>query len=244
MPGSWNGQDIRSDLGLGAFGTAPGITIYELPSGVPIRTLEEPGGYATAVSFTPDGTALAVAGGDGELHIYDTSTWDRLEPDGLAGDENIGSVAYHPDGSRLITVETTGDLVIRDSSTFEPTARLAGSGQPLVADAGTFFFDDSGRYLLTSGDGSAILWDLETEELVGVPFPNDPDFRIGGRDGWELLTAVGDSLQLWNLDLEAWPNIACQAAGRNLTLAEWEQFGPKDEPYRATCPQWPAAEEL
>jgi len=25
--------------------------------------------------------------------------------------------------------------------------------------------------------------------------------------------------------------------------AEWDQFGPAGEPYQATCPQWPSAEE-
>ncbi len=135
--------------------------------------------------------------------------------------------------------ENTGDLVIRDAGSYEPTVRLAGSGKPLVADSNTFFFDSTGRYVLTSGDGSAILWDLEQEALVGLPFPNDPDFRIGGRNGPELLTAVGDWMLLWNLDIESWPRIACQAAGRNLTGDEWKQFGPKDQDYRATCPQWP-----
>ena len=31
---------------------------------------------------------------------------------------------------------------------------------------------------------------------------------------------------------------------RNPTLEEWDRFGPIDEPYRATCPQWPSAEDL
>ncbi len=49
---------------------------------------------------------------------------------------------------------------------------------------------------------------------------------------------------VWNLDLERWPEIACQAAGRNLTIAEWEQYGAAGEPYIATCPQWPSMDEI
>jgi hypothetical protein len=63
----------------------------------------------------------------------------------------------------------------------------------------------------------------------------------GGADGGpSLFTSVGDEVLIWNLDVEAWPEIACQAAGRNLTRQEWDRFGPPDEPYQATCPQWPA----
>jgi DNA-binding SARP family transcriptional activator len=35
-----------------------------------------------------------------------------------------------------------------------------------------------------------------------------------------------------------WFDIACDAVGRNMTRAEWEQFGPRDTEYRATCPQY------
>jgi hypothetical protein len=49
---------------------------------------------------------------------------------------------------------------------------------------------------------------------------------------------------IWDLDVDSWPQIACRAVGRNMTIEEWEQHGPKsvDEPYNATCPQWPANE--
>jgi hypothetical protein len=46
-------------------------------------------------------------------------------------------------------------------------------------------------------------------------------------------------LILWDVDPQSWVNRACQIAGRNFTQAEWTQYFP-DEPYRITCPQWPA----
>lgn len=39
--------------------------------------------------------------------------------------------------------------------------------------------------------------------------------------------------------MESWADIACRAAGRNMTRSEWELFGPKDTAYRATCPEFP-----
>ena len=54
-----------------------------------------------------------------------------------------------------------------------------------------------------------------------------------------LITTTPNQLLAWNLDVKTWPAVACEAAGRNLTLDEWERFGP-DEPYHATCDQWPS----
>jgi hypothetical protein len=48
---------------------------------------------------------------------------------------------------------------------------------------------------------------------------------------------------VWNLNTDEWAEIACRAAGRNMTVEEWDQFGPEDEPYRATCEEWPSALE-
>jgi hypothetical protein len=44
----------------------------------------------------------------------------------------------------------------------------------------------------------------------------------------------------WEMDPDEWQNTACFAAGRNLTHVEWAEY-LGDEPYRATCPQWPDA---
>ncbi len=38
---------------------------------------------------------------------------------------------------------------------------------------------------------------------------------------------------------DEWYDIACRTAGRNMTLAEWEEIGPRDAEYQATCPQFP-----
>jgi len=51
---------------------------------------------------------------------------------------------------------------------------------------------------------------------------------------------TGGLLQIWRFDVDHYHEIACQAAGRNMTQQEWERYGPPDEPYHATCPQWPA----
>jgi hypothetical protein len=99
------------------------------------------------------------------------------------------------------------------------------------------------RYAVTGGfPGGATLWDLETLTPIGDPFPHVTDYREPSlaADAKLLATTTGTEAVIWNVDVESWPDIACRAAGRNMTADEWEELGPQDEPYRATCPQWPA----
>lgn len=57
-----------------------------------------------------------------------------------------------------------------------------------------------------------------------------------------LVTAHPGYVSIRNYDASTWPAIACDVAGRNLTRAEWDEFGPRTIEYRATCPQYPLDE--
>ena len=62
---------------------------------------------------------------------------------------------------------------------------------------------------------------------------------INTGDTLQLITGTDDGALIWNLDTESWAGIACRAAGSNLTPAEWEQWGPRDEDHRAICENFP-----
>jgi len=153
--------------------------------------------------------------------------------------DDVVALRFSPNGQLLVTVTRSGRIDLRDPETFEVSRSLLGTGGVEVVD-GPIWFSGDGRHTLIAGDGAARLWNLEIGAQVGDVFPNDPDIRIGGQDGApRLITGVGDHFLVWNVDPDTWPAIACRAAGRNMTLEEWEQFGPQGEPYRATCPEWP-----
>lgn len=122
-------------------------------------------------------------------------------------------------------------------------------GGPLVGQVGGIegfshgpSFSGDGRYMVTTSDGSGRLWDLEARTLIGLAFPSDPGTSPGtSSDGRWLGTFDGDKVIVWDLDTSTWPEVACRAGGRNLTIEEWDQFGPPGEPYNATCDMWPAA---
>ena len=88
------------------------------------------------------------------------------------------------------------------------------------------------------------LFDAATLRPIGKPFPVGdrwftPRFTPDGRH----LTGNGlfNGLTRWDIDPNVWQSSACLAAGRNLTKAEWMEY-LGDEPYRPTCPDWPAAD--
>ena len=237
LPASWTGQDGSPDLETLAFGTDTGIAIFDR-TGERVTDLTEPGPYSPSMDFSTDGERLAAVALDGTVHLYHVEGWTPIDTSAFDG-ESVRALRFSPDGARLVTMLNSGDIQLRDSESLAVEKTLVGAGQPLVADSDTFAFGDNGRFLITTGDASSRLWDLDAGVQLGEPFPNDPDFRTGVSDGPQLLTAVDDSLLLWDLDVDRWSEIACRAAGRNLTNDEWEQFGPADEAYRATCPQWP-----
>jgi len=51
------------------------------------------------------------------------------------------------------------------------------------------------------------------------------------------------TIRFWDMDIESWIAKACQRAGRNLTLQEWNTYYSESIPYEATCPQWPIPED-
>ena len=54
--------------------------------------------------------------------------------------------------------------------------------------------------------------------------------------GWDNI--FGDLTGTRDTDIQKLIAGACEIAGRNFTITEWEQYFP-DEDYRITCPQWP-----
>jgi len=61
---------------------------------------------------------------------------------------------------------------------------------------------------------------------------------FGSDDKSLIVGGMYAPLMLFDIDPHSWKQRACQIAGRNLTVKEWERYLP-DEPYQKTCPQYP-----
>jgi hypothetical protein len=156
----------------------------------------------------------------------------------------LAAIRYSPDGHHLISLDQAGRIVLSDPVTHE-VIRAFESPSRLNMPEGALAFDASGHYMLAIAGPSITLWDLEAGQQIGTGFPNDRGnvaFIQDGADHPQLVTAEGQSRMIWDLDIDNWVDTACDLAGRNMTVEEWEEFGPKDAPYRATCEQWPTLE--
>ena len=126
------------------------------------------------------------------------------------------------------------------------------SGNPrnptVLSTTGEFGWVYGGRWLIASeylAAPEAQLYDASTLEPIGKPFPTGP---IPGGFAPRLIAVNGPGTMfaqptnldplLWRVDPSSWLKIACEIAGRNLTMAEWQHYLP-DRAYQRTCPQYP-----
>jgi hypothetical protein len=91
------------------------------------------------------------------------------------------------------------------------------------------------------------IYDLPSGQRIGAPmvwaplvYPGFYSLPTSDLAVHFVLAPDQQGLRLWNVDPSSWPAVACQRAGRNLTADEWARFMPADEPYRLTCPEFPA----
>ena len=244
-----NGQS-----GLVAFAGAEGdgkgrVDVIEAHTGALVVTLTDlspevlPDDFTiVSLSFNPDGSRLVGATQDGRSLVWDTETW-RVAGELSSGGGQVVLAEYSPEGRYLVTIGASGAIVLRDPGTLQPIgSEIIGNIDGLVGYSHGPGFTSDGRYMVTTADGTGRLWDLETRTQIGVAFPNRRGVVAGvSANGQTLGTYDGRNFVAWDLDVGGWFDIACRAVGRNMTLSEWKQFGPTDEPYSPTCPHWPGA---
>ncbi len=237
-------------FGLGAPLDAPGAVVYERSSGRQMAVLDDMVTDQTnsvrSLGFNSDSSRLVISTDDGASRVYETATWGAIEPVLSAGGGAVVQAKFTPNGRHLVTASIDGAITVRDAETLQP------DGQPLLGNTEAVegfslgpMFSPDGRWMVTTMDGETRLWDFEERVLIGKPFPQNGEATVFASSNARFaITFLDGRAVIWDVDPARWPEVACQAAGRNLTLAEWEQFGPAGEPYVATCPQWPSLGDL
>jgi WD40 repeat protein/class 3 adenylate cyclase len=211
-------------------------TIFDLRSG---RQIGHPSGWSTLATkafFTPDGGLVVVSGFNPRQTLtFDPDTGDRV------GDVITDAyLAVNGPPGTLVTTNDSGTIHLVDLATREPVGPpIVGLQVPIV----TMYVPPGGTMIVAAygGEEGAQMFDVASGQTIGDLFPSRGPFgaAFASPDGKALLAFDGTRLMRWDIDQATWAGIACAAAGRNLTRAEWDQYLPNGGPYRATCPDYP-----
>jgi DNA-binding SARP family transcriptional activator/WD40 repeat protein len=189
-----------------------------------------------------DGRSLVVGGGElGGAVVWDVTGGDVTALGAFGGNS---SVQFTREG-QLISASGPGTFRFLDPITHEQL------GTPFVTSLPSLWFDTSDNGLLVaSGPWGSQLWDIDTRQPVSGSLASTmsalaPDGSTVYLGGWGLPgEASGSVVQAVDLRPDALAHLACERAGRNLTVDEWVVYMPADEPYRPTCPRWPIIEPI
>ncbi len=213
------------------------------PLGAPVRLDDVP----CAVALGPDNSTAFVATGPpksawdfwrvpcSDWALVDLESGSVLDRGSIDQEGGIGRVDFSPVGD-AVAVEVSRRLVVLDVESGRPLRPPVAVHDDTVTSLA--YSPDGGRILTSGWDRSAALWDAETGRLIARaafhPLIAVSQFAADGRSVL-VADAYQGSLHHWKTHPDHAIRFACQAAGRDLTKAEWaEQFG--DRPYQETCP--------
>lgn len=170
-------------------------TIWSLsPSGAVAVPLQGRAGYAWSAALSPDGRAVATAGFDGEIDIWNARNGVHLERLRDARDSfPQAEVAFV--SSRALADYTDGVLTVRNWRTGRVMARRRLPGLPLFEA----FSVDSDRFATFDG-GRYTVWDVRSQRRVGAVNRDTPGSVALGPGGRRLaLLGANGEITVWDV---------------------------------------------
>ena len=234
--------DVSPDGTLVALSSRTGIVqVRSTTTGAVIHEFKQlvlPGqtarGYQS-LGFDPTGNKLIGSTADGHGVVWELATGKATTI--ADGGPDVIQARFTPDGRQVTTLGVDGTVTMRDANTYQPNGMRFVGNTSVTNGQGPYFSPD-GRFMVTTYDFLPKLWDLRHGQQIGGTFPSDATYSSSASFDmrWAVTGRNGRAIR-WDLDVDRWPDIACRAAGRNMTLAEWSQLGPSVD-YVATCPQF------
>jgi serine/threonine protein kinase/WD40 repeat protein len=118
-----------------------------------------------ALTFSPDGRLLAVAG-DAAVQVYRTGTWDLVCTCPIP--RSTTCLTFSPDGRRLVAVGYDGTATLVDPTAgkrvFQLPSLTGNRPDEMASDARVAFSSDGSFLLSTNWDGSINVWDGSATE--------------------------------------------------------------------------------
>jgi len=168
-----------------------------LASPVQIANLAGHTASVWVASFSPDGTRVVTASGDGTARIWNAATSQSIAI--LRGHTDmVWAASFSPDDTRVVTASRDGTARIWSASTGQPIATLTGHRDMVLAAS---FSPDSTRVVTASRDGTARIWNSATGEPIATLTRHKDVVRAASfsPDGARVVTASDDrTARIWN----------------------------------------------
>jgi WD40 repeat protein/serine/threonine protein kinase len=170
---------------------------WDLATLVEKPALRLPAADVRLAVFSPDGTTLAIVGGDPVVYLVEADSGRVLHV--LRGHEKVVEVvAFHPQGHKLVSAGADLALRLWDTSTGQLLQVFQGHTGEVFAAA----FHPDGTRLVTGGRDRVIrIWDVHTgDALLWLEGHRGFIFSLSfSPDGHTLLSAAGDqTMRLWD----------------------------------------------
>ncbi len=194
------------------------VTLIDPFAGRTVGTIDTDVGGVLNMSMPADGSRLAVAGGDGNVEVYDVEQRTRIGRLESVG----GSVTFSRDGRLLAIGSFNGTMGVFDGETLEPNGdRLTGgTAYPVRVE----FSGDSSMLFSAGFDNTLRIWDMAARTQVGPAIAViDPWFDVSP-SGDEVAATTPAGVQRFTLDRDELRAAACRIAGRELTEDEARRF--------------------
>ncbi|MBC7812797.1 MAG: tetratricopeptide repeat protein, partial [Burkholderiales bacterium] len=163
-----NGQSV-TDVAFSPDGTllysgGPQL-IWDLNTGESVASLENPRNdiWTSTLALSPDGSLLAVGGGDGSIAVWSTSQRELLgQLNTDSEDGTIYSVAFHPDGVRLASSSESGIVRLWNAASSQQISEMQ------LPDAGDLTFSYDGGVLAAIATNGVWVFNGVNGDLIGL----------------------------------------------------------------------------
>jgi WD40 repeat protein len=136
----------------------------------------------SAMSFSGDGTRIAVSSAGGDIVVHDLTDGSRRVLH--SSSSGVTSVSFSADATLLAAATGSGDPVVWNVATGQVRTQLTAPHAYTVA------FATTGTVLAASADDKGVyLWDL-----AGAAPTRLPDLPLAGGYGWSISAPTGDEL--------------------------------------------------